>query len=479
MGAFYAAGALVEQWLGVRGDSPFAPLHRVALGQLVLVLLFYLRSILAHLGLPGVTRLEIYAGLAVIAYALWRRTRQKSPAPLDPEARVSPRSLVVLMAAGVWIAWWISTHRFLAYRTGALQTPSSDPDVHAFLAKLVMMGGKLAYTQAPYSTDPQTYPSAFAALNALWGMISGAPIVKVLNCQLTLQACLAVGLVIEAAAALRRELGLVHLAGADRHRPLGVLLPGQYRVVRAGWHRTLRPQRPLALAPHLRDSPGRPEPRPRCAPGTAAHVGRGRRRRGAGLGAGHQPVARAGRAAGDPGGRHRGVDDHPQTSAQRAHATQMAAGVGSRRDPRACLAGRQRRPGGGHGAWIEVRARRRGQWKRRQHARSRGAGSGARGAGRPDPRAPIGHHRRLSARVREQQQMPVPDQTHPPGVAGTTLRRCADLPGGRPGARDPRAAAGRSATAAGFTAHGRAGGVGGGRAHRCCCPSSLVSSSSC
>ena len=56
------------------------------------------------------------------------------------------------------------------------------------------MGGKIAYTQAPYSNDPQTYPSAFAVLNAIWALISGAPIVKIVNCQLTLQACLAVGL---------------------------------------------------------------------------------------------------------------------------------------------------------------------------------------------------------------------------------------------------------------------------------------------
>ena len=208
MGAFYLAGALVEEWLGVRGDSPFAPIHRVALGQLVLVLGFYVRSLLAHAGLPGVTRFELCVALGAIAYALSRRVRHKLPAPIDPRAPVAPPSLAIVMAAGVWVAFWISTHRFLAYRTGALQTPSSDPDGHAFMAKLVMMGGKLAYSQAPYSDAAQTYPSAFAALNALWGMISGASIVNVLNCQMTLQACLAVGLVVEAAAALRRELGL-------------------------------------------------------------------------------------------------------------------------------------------------------------------------------------------------------------------------------------------------------------------------------
>ena len=47
------------------------------------------------------------------------------------------------------------------------------------------IGGKLAYTHAPYSSDPQSYPSVFAVLNAVWSMISGVPIVKILNTQMT------------------------------------------------------------------------------------------------------------------------------------------------------------------------------------------------------------------------------------------------------------------------------------------------------
>jgi hypothetical protein len=217
LGGFYLAGALVEQLAGVRGDAPLAPVHRIVLGQLALVFYFYLRSPLGHLGLPGVGRLELYAVLAVVGVLGLRRARRtlslgmSAPLPIESTAglAVPAASTLLWLAAGVWAAWWLSLHVFLAYRTGALQTPSSDPDGHAFLAKLVMMGGKIAYTQAPYSNDPQTYPSAFAVLNAIWGLVSGAPIVKILNCQLTLQACLAVGLMIEAAASLRRHLGLM------------------------------------------------------------------------------------------------------------------------------------------------------------------------------------------------------------------------------------------------------------------------------
>jgi hypothetical protein len=221
LGAFYLAGRFAERLLGVRGDAPWAPIHRIVLGQLVLVFYFYARSALAHLGLFGVGRFELYAGLgALAALAAWEvvgpgRARpvatdvSRGPDGGDVPLALPPAWSLLLLAAGVWAAWWISLHTFLAYRSGALQTPSSDPDGHAYLAKLVMMGGKLAYTQAPYSNDPQTYPSAFAVLNAIWAQISGAPIVKVVNCQLTLQACLAVGLIIEAAASLRRHLGLL------------------------------------------------------------------------------------------------------------------------------------------------------------------------------------------------------------------------------------------------------------------------------
>ncbi len=208
MAAFYLAGAEAEARLGVRGDSPWAPIHRVVLGQVTLLLYFYLRSAIAQLGLPGVTRAELIVVIAALAMSAAYRSRQSQPAPLDPRAPTIPPWLVLLVSTGVWIAWWASTHRFLAYRSGPLQTPSSDPDLHAYFARLVMMGGKIAYTQAPYSSDPQSYPSAFAVLNALWGMISGVSQVKILNCQLTLQACLAVGLVIEAAGTLRRQLGL-------------------------------------------------------------------------------------------------------------------------------------------------------------------------------------------------------------------------------------------------------------------------------
>lgn len=210
LAGFYLAGALVEQQLGIRGSAPLAPIHRIVLGQLVLVIYFYLRSPLAHVGLPGITRAELYAVVAVAGFLLWRHARKASTTPTKIEEVVTPLTPVTLalLAAGVWFAWWISLHTFLAYRSGALHTPSSDPDGHAYLAKLLVMGGKIAYTQTPYSSDPQTYPSGFATLNAIWALFSGASVVKILNCQMTLQACLAVGLVLEGAASFRRHLGL-------------------------------------------------------------------------------------------------------------------------------------------------------------------------------------------------------------------------------------------------------------------------------
>ncbi len=209
MGALYLAGAAVEQTVGIRGDAPPSVIHRIVLGQIGFVVYFYLRSPLAHLGLPGVGRVELMLVVAALAVLVGRRMGQRPAKPLHADAVQPPPWLGFLVVGAIWLAWWVSTHRFLAYRSGALQTPSSDPDMHAYLAKLVIMGGKLAYTHAPYSSDPQSYPSAFAVLNAVWAQLSGVPIVKILNCQLTLQACLAVGLIIEAAGAIRRHLALV------------------------------------------------------------------------------------------------------------------------------------------------------------------------------------------------------------------------------------------------------------------------------
>ena len=76
-------------------------------------------------------------------------------------------------------------------RGGALDTPSNDTDLHAFLAKLTAQNGHVIYDQLPMSAAPVSYPSGFSVLNAVWLAMSGLTPVAVVNEQLTLQSCLA------------------------------------------------------------------------------------------------------------------------------------------------------------------------------------------------------------------------------------------------------------------------------------------------
>jgi hypothetical protein len=207
--AMLVVGHVVEELLGL-GASLRHPFHRLALGQLGLLVWFYLRS---AIGVGGVTSLELWGLVLAGLGFLWYRSR-----------RVARRDHGELWAAaGIAIAWWVAAFTFVSMRSGALAPPASDPDLHSYMAKLIAQHGHVVYDHLPYDESPLVYPSAFAALNALTTILSGAEPVAVVGCQTALQVSLAVGLLVETVVALRG--GRAFLLGAI------VLVMGHYLVM--------------------------------------------------------------------------------------------------------------------------------------------------------------------------------------------------------------------------------------------------------
>jgi hypothetical protein len=196
--ALLGVGTFVDRFV-FRTDGARGPAHRIVLGQAALLVYFYARSALGHaVGAPGIARWELYA-IAIVAsvFAIVRRRAFDVPNPAGIPAR-----------AAVWLAWWASTFTFLGYRSGRLEPPASDPDLQTLWARLTAEHGYLIYDLLPVSRAPVDYPSGFSALNALWIDLTGATPVEIVNCQIALQACLAVLLVVEMVAALRRGQAL-------------------------------------------------------------------------------------------------------------------------------------------------------------------------------------------------------------------------------------------------------------------------------
>ena len=212
--AFLLVGTALDEMLGLRGPFVF---HRICIGQLALLVWFYLRSLAARLGIPGVGRVEIWLVVfATIACAVWWKRRATAPgavhidsaAPLSTTMNSLNERAPLLAVALVLLAWSAALHWFLGRYSGHLETPSSDTDLHAYFAKLTVGAGQIVRTQAPISLDRLTYPSGFPALNAIAIWLGNASPAAIVTAQPAVQSCLAVGLLLEAGIALRGRLRL-------------------------------------------------------------------------------------------------------------------------------------------------------------------------------------------------------------------------------------------------------------------------------
>jgi hypothetical protein len=220
-GTLLAAGAWVERVVfRIDAKGLPAPAHQIVFGQVALLVYFYARSALSYaFRIPGVRSWELYALGAAAAIDLLRRRRlPETEHPKTTTAYVVP-----------WLLWWASTLTYLGYRSGRLEPPSTDPDLHALWARLTAQHGRLIYDLLPQNSAAVAYPSGFSALNAVWIDLSFASAVTVVNCQVALQACLAVALILEMVFAIRRgpapliAIGLLGLAHAIFSFPVNAL----------------------------------------------------------------------------------------------------------------------------------------------------------------------------------------------------------------------------------------------------------------
>ncbi len=150
-----------------------------AYGQFLLFLYAYVRCFLAHaLGLPGIGAWEL--GLLLLGFTAWKTWNRQSIRwrLRSPEAFLVLSALVVLCVQ-------------LVVRLGDYATPSSDPDIHAFIAKQILEAGTVSYYY-PRSAIAATYPSGFAVLNLVWGRLTGWNGVQLVNVQAYLQGFLMV-----------------------------------------------------------------------------------------------------------------------------------------------------------------------------------------------------------------------------------------------------------------------------------------------
>jgi hypothetical protein len=190
LAALFATGTWLDGRLGLGGGER-APFHRILLGQSALLVWFLVRSAtVAWLHFPGVSGVELWLLAAAAAFAARRELGQTL-------------TLRESGAAIPWLAWWISLFAFVALRSGALATLSSDPDLHAWLGKLAAERGAVLHL-AGYP-----YPSGYSDLNAIWLLLSGATPVQAVNCGVAVQSCLAVGLLLDLMVLARRKAPLV------------------------------------------------------------------------------------------------------------------------------------------------------------------------------------------------------------------------------------------------------------------------------
>lgn len=181
-----AIGRAVAQRLDLERGGLLIAARDVLLGQLAALTYVYARSLLCDsIGLPGITQLEAFLAAGLLL-GLGRAPAGAADRPTRP-AWAFAAGLALL-----WLAWlgWIALAKLDLHFT-----PSSDPDIHAFYAKLFLERGHVYYDLLPYSDSWMVYPSAFASLNFVWGTFSGLHAVQLVNIAAHLQWTLLVGAV--------------------------------------------------------------------------------------------------------------------------------------------------------------------------------------------------------------------------------------------------------------------------------------------
>jgi len=168
-------------------EQQISPAHLVAVGQLVVVLEFYLRSFSNHLTgrvLP-ITALDVLVLLLVLALAVhWKEGLQRAGRVLW-RARLELALFAAVAAMLLFVMAWNELPRVTML--------SSDPDQHAFWARQVERFRTLPYFHQFWWGDAGfEYPGGFAILNYAWMSLSGLDARQIVSVQALLQVQIAI-----------------------------------------------------------------------------------------------------------------------------------------------------------------------------------------------------------------------------------------------------------------------------------------------
>ncbi len=182
-----AIGFACTKLLGLQRPQALAPAHDALLGQVVCLAYVYTRSIASNLlGLPGISPAETFLAEAILLAAAFRRSR-----PQKIRLSCSPRNAAWTLALHfLWLGWLFAV---ALQKLDLFYTPSSDPDIHAYYAKIFLERGRIYYDLLPGSDAWMVYPSGFSSLNFVLGRLSGLHAVQLVNVAAYLQLALFAG----------------------------------------------------------------------------------------------------------------------------------------------------------------------------------------------------------------------------------------------------------------------------------------------
>lgn len=108
--------------------------------------------------------------------------------------------------------WVVPLLPLIYLKIGLPYNLSSDPDIHAFHAKLFAESGRVAQFVWNDSSVPLNYPGGFATINVVWMLLSGLNSVQIVNVQPFLQLAIFAGVAIWLVGRLRKsELGFTKI----------------------------------------------------------------------------------------------------------------------------------------------------------------------------------------------------------------------------------------------------------------------------
>ena len=170
-----AIGWGTARLLELKSPRHLAVASHLLLGQVVALGYVYLRSAISS-WIPGlgISVPEIMLVEGALLWFAWRR----SPEPKALRWRPSREHLPGFCVLVFWLSWLL----VIAFQKLDLyNTPSSDPDIHAFYTKLLIERGHLFYDLMPASDASMVYPSGFSCLSFVLGLFTGLHPVQLVN----------------------------------------------------------------------------------------------------------------------------------------------------------------------------------------------------------------------------------------------------------------------------------------------------------